>query len=250
MESWEKRLNQVQTPDSIVPSHRDGLRKKLQSASVYGGHRVLRSVAAAGLVFLLLLGGLTVVYPGWAKDAWESVLVKIDITIRTQDGHNISIRKYESEADIQFGDAMNRMNILEAAIEAGDKIEREGGTITITTSDGDKIWIVNGDTVEAENVAMTRDKEPEIAAEFELHQNYPNPFNPTTQITFDMNQSGPANLTVYNLMGQKVATLLDGFTEAGSHTVSFDGTNLPTGTYLYTLKAGDQQVSKKMILTK
>jgi hypothetical protein len=249
MENWEKRLNQVQTPDSIVPSHRDGLRNKLQSASVHAGRRAIRSVVAFGLALLLVLSGLTVVYPGWAKDMWRVVLVQ-RIMIRTQEGHRISINKYESEANLQSGDTTNRMIVLEAGLESGDHMEQDGGTITITTSDGDKIWIVNGDTVEPDDVAMTLDEEPEIAGKFELHQNYPNPFNPTTQISFNMDQSGPANLTVYNLMGQEVATLLDGFTDAGHHTVTFDGSNLPAGTYLYTLKVGGYQVSKKMILMK
>ncbi len=65
-----------------------------------------------------------------------------------------------------------------------------------------------------------------------------------------MKRSGPANLTVYNMMGQKVATLFDGITDAGRHTVNFDGANLPSGTYLYTLQAGGHQVTKKMILMK
>ncbi len=249
MEDWEKRLNQVQPPDSIVPSHRDGLRKKLQSTSVHTGHRAIRSIAALGLALLLVLSGLTVVYPGWAKDMWRVVLVQ-RIRIRTQEGHSITINKYESEANLQSGDTTNQMVILEAGMEDGDYIQREGGTITITTSDGDKIWIVNGDTVEPENVAMTLDVEPEMAGNFELHQNYPNPFNPTTQISFEIKQSGLANLTVYNLTGQKVATLLDGFTDAGHHTVNFDGANLPAGTYLYTLEVSGYQVSKKMVLLK
>ncbi|MBU1936496.1 T9SS type A sorting domain-containing protein [bacterium] len=248
MESWEKRLNHVQPPDSIVPSHRDELRKKLQSTSSHSSHHAMRSVAAFGVLFLLMLGGLTVVYPGWAKDIWRVVLVQT-ITIRTQEGHNISIKKYESEANLQSGDT-SQMIILEAGIDGGDYTGQEGGTITISTADGDKIWIVNGDTAEVENVATPLDEKPEMASDFELQQNYPNPFNPTTQISFEMKQSGPAKLTVYNMMGQEVATLLDGFTDAGHHTVSFNGANLPSGTYLYTLKAGGYQVSKKMTLMK
>jgi hypothetical protein len=250
MEDWEKRLNQVQPPDSIVPSHRDELRKKLQSTSVHTGHRAIRSVVAFGLALVLALSGLTVVYPGWAKDIWRVVLVQ-RIRIRTQEGHSITINKYESEANLQSGDTTNQMVILEAGLESGDHMEQDRGTITITTSDGDKIWIVNGDTVESGDVkSALLDEEPEAVAEFELHQNYPNPFNPTTQISFEMKQGGPANLTVYNLMGQKITTLLDGFTDAGHHTVNFDGANLPAGTYVYTLKVDGHQISKKMVLMK
>jgi hypothetical protein len=83
-----------------------------------------------------------------------------------------------------------------------------------------------------------------------LNQNYPNPFNPTTQISFDLADSRFVTLTVFDVVGRKVATLMNGKVGAGHHTVAFDARALPSGTYLYHLEAGEFAAVKKMILMK
>jgi hypothetical protein len=89
-----------------------------------------------------------------------------------------------------------------------------------------------------------------IPAVFALEQNYPNPFNPSTTIKFALPKASVAKLTVYNLLGQKVSTLVDGQLEAGVHSVRFDATRLATGVYFYRLEAGDYLSHKKMLLLK
>lgn len=84
--------------------------------------------------------------------------------------------------------------------------------------------------------------------EFALLQNYPNPFNPTTTISFDLPQAGFVDLRVYNLLGEEVATLFDEERPAGTHIARFDATALPSGIYIYRLKAGGAVLSRKMIL--
>ena len=79
---------------------------------------------------------------------------------------------------------------------------------------------------------------------FKLHQNYPNPFNPSTTIPFSLETAGHVNLTVYNIMGQAVKTLVDDYTSSGMHTVTWDGTDnnddgAATGIYLYRLTYGE-----------
>ena len=86
--------------------------------------------------------------------------------------------------------------------------------------------------------------------EFELSQNYPNPFNPSTNIAFELPKSGHVMLSVFNLLGQKVATLIDQNMDAGSHNVHFDATNLPSGLYFYQLQSGNFNSIKKMVLLK
>ncbi len=86
--------------------------------------------------------------------------------------------------------------------------------------------------------------------DFMLQQNYPNPFNPTTTINFALDQAYNAKLTVYNMMGQEVAVLLNDKVSAGSYSVAFDGANLTSGVYFYRLEAGDISIQKKMILIK
>jgi hypothetical protein len=86
--------------------------------------------------------------------------------------------------------------------------------------------------------------------EYALHQNYPNPFNPETSITFDIVEAGKVSLTVYNPLGQTVATLVNGTVQAGRHTVAFDGANLPSGLYFYRLDVAGFSAVKKMVLMK
>jgi hypothetical protein len=87
--------------------------------------------------------------------------------------------------------------------------------------------------------------------EFSLKQNYPNPFNPTTEIKFSVEQTGRAVLELYNMLGQKVATLFDDVAEAGYfNTVRVDGGALSSGVYLYRLQSGKRSELKKLLLLK
>jgi len=85
---------------------------------------------------------------------------------------------------------------------------------------------------------------------FELSQNYPNPFNPTTSITFSLPQAGNVKLAVYNLLGQEVQILVNGFKEAGVHTVNFEAANLNSGIYLYKIETNGLTSVRKMTLLK
>jgi hypothetical protein len=83
-------------------------------------------------------------------------------------------------------------------------------------------------------------REEPIPPAFELHQNYPNPFNPGTAVSCQLSAAGLVRLTVHDLLGREVATLLEGFKEAGRYEVRFDGTGLSSGIYVCRLTVGDQ----------
>nr|NIR48120.1 CHRD domain-containing protein [candidate division KSB1 bacterium]NIR72590.1 CHRD domain-containing protein [candidate division KSB1 bacterium]NIS23650.1 CHRD domain-containing protein [candidate division KSB1 bacterium]NIT70574.1 CHRD domain-containing protein [candidate division KSB1 bacterium]NIU24292.1 CHRD domain-containing protein [candidate division KSB1 bacterium] len=87
-----------------------------------------------------------------------------------------------------------------------------------------------------------------IPREFSLSQNFPNPFNPTTEIRFDLKQSGPTVLKIYNMLGQEVATLVDENMPAGSYKVTFESNTLPSGVYIYRLQSSGLSEARKMIL--
>lgn len=97
-------------------------------------------------------------------------------------------------------------------------------------------------------------KQPQGASgnpdKFTLNQNYPNPFNPSTILSYTLKTDGYVKLTIYNLVGQSVQVLVDGFRTSGDYEVSFDASDLPAGIYLYKLQVGDYSSVKRMTLVK
>lgn len=85
---------------------------------------------------------------------------------------------------------------------------------------------------------------------YNLAQNYPNPFNPTTIISYNLMKPGMVSLTVYDILGRRVATLVNQFQTSGAHLISFDASKLASGVYIYRLNAGNFQSVKKMMLLK
>jgi len=103
---------------------------------------------------------------------------------------------------------------------------------------------------EFEIVIVSINSEIGIPNKFELFQNYPNPFNPSTQISYQLPENSFVNLVVYNIIGQKVAELVNQEKTSGKYSVKFDASNLPSGVYIYKLQAGEFSSVKKMLLTK
>lgn len=94
------------------------------------------------------------------------------------------------------------------------------------------------------------DPEDIIPISVSLHQNYPNPFNPSTAIAFDLPVSGPVRLVIYDLLGRMVDAPVDGILDAGSHTISWDGKDRPSGVYFYRLITSEETVTRRMTLLK
>jgi hypothetical protein len=90
--------------------------------------------------------------------------------------------------------------------------------------------------------------ETELPAEFVLAQNYPNPFNPMTLIGFHMPENAHVRITVYDLVGRRVAVLVDEHRGPGRHEVTFDATTIPGGLYLYRMEVGGFSETRKMLL--
>ena len=94
-----------------------------------------------------------------------------------------------------------------------------------------------------------------LPVEYALEQNYPNPFNPSTNIAFALPKAGKVEVSVFNVLGQQVNTLVSEELPAGSHTVVWDGTNgrgtpVASGIYFYRIVAGDFSQTKKMLMLK
>jgi len=106
-------------------------------------------------------------------------------------------------------------------------------------------------TIEPDVITSVDDGGLDVPSQVELRQNFPNPFNPSTTIQYALPAQSRVNLTVYDMLGQRVATLLSGQVQsAGSHSVNFDASNLSSGVYIYRLQTGSQSITRKMILLK
>ena len=110
-----------------------------------------------------------------------------------------------------------------------------------------KVWNKFGDQI---TTGVVEEKTNAAPTEFTLSQNYPNPFNPSTKITYALPKGSNVTLKVYNVLGQEVATVFQGFQNAGKYTATFDAVNLASGIYFYNLHADNFNLTKKMILMK
>ena len=99
-------------------------------------------------------------------------------------------------------------------------------------------------------ISAVKDVKSANVTKFELNQNYPNPFNPTTNIKFSVPVDGNVVMKIYNVMGQEVATLVNEYVKAGAKEVTFNASSMPSGMYVYSIKAGSFSATKKMMLLK
>ncbi len=109
----------------------------------------------------------------------------------------------------------------------------DSGKVYVTDNGGGQITSVNDNN---KNI---------LPGDFSLYQNYPNPFNPTTTIRYSMPAAGNVNLSIYNMLGQKVTTLVNNRESSGYHSVQFNSDGIASGVYMYVLKIGKKYTSFK-----
>jgi len=112
------------------------------------------------------------------------------------------------------------------------------------------VWTNGEKPEESGPVTSVREIDGGLLKSFSLEQNYPNPFNPSTTLRFTLPDAGVVNLSIYNLLGEKVEEVLNQEMTSGSYEVSFDASKLSSGVYLYTIRTANHTASKKMILMK
>ena len=124
--------------------------------------------------------------------------------------------------------------------------EREIAVVMVETSSGEFKYFNNEMTVLSRIEVVGED----IPEDFVLSQNYPNPFNPETKISFGLPEKSNVTIYIYNLLGQKVAKVIEGEFNPGYHEVSFNGSELSSGVYFYKIEAQSFVNIKKMMLLK
>ncbi len=143
-----------------------------------------------------------------------------------------------AQNQLRVGYVFIAKNGASVQLTATDPMAADNGTIGATSIQ----W--NGPTPTAVRTITN------IPGVFQLGQNYPNPFNPSTTIRFTLPDRQQVTLAVYNLLGERVATLVNGMVDAGESSVQFDGAGLASGVYLYKLQAGTSVQTRRMMLVK
>ena len=119
-----------------------------------------------------------------------------------------------------------------------------GGTVV------SKWWVTDPIETDDPSDPMTLNGAYGIPVAYDLQQNYPNPFNPTTDFLYGLPEAGYVEICVFNIIGQKVATLVSGWRDAGYYRATWDGSGLASGVYFYRLQVNDNVQTRKMILLK
>lgn len=123
------------------------------------------------------------------------------------------------------------------------------GTSSVPSDFGDAIGLIP-DEGGKEKDGLGRPGNIEVSLEYKLNQNYPNPFNPVTNIVYEIKNEGLVILKVYDVTGKEISTLVNKIKQPGSYSVQFDGANLSSGVYFYSLKTSSGIITKKMLIAK
>ena len=157
------------------------------------------------------------------NDSSFSVLNDLPISIPPQDSVTLLL-KFKPTAEGYYTDKLNIRFVTDTLL-IGKQVKLTGTTSLVS--------------VEGQNNSTFQ---------FSLSQNYPNPFNPITTISWQLAQGTNVIIKVFDMLGQDVATLINGYKDAGNYRTEFNAANLPSGIYFYQLRAGDFIDTKKMIL--
>lgn len=186
-------------------------------------------------------------------DTMKSILDRVEFNWRSSIdvdniGLNYSLRIYNGLQDTLISDLSDSTVIFD-----GSRFFIYGREYhwTVQVSDGD-LETASQDTflLVIQYYVDIAETQPDIPAKYSLEQNYPNPFNPLTNIRFGLPKPGHVNIAIYNIHGQKIATVIDEHQEEGYHLISYDASHLASGIYFYKIEAGAFVQVRKMILMK
>ncbi len=145
---------------------------------------------------------------------------------------------------LEDGSSSRSLNFTTRGIDAGTYRT----TMKVRTNDPNNASIEVPITLTVAN--MVSNEPIDAPGKIALDQNYPNPFNPATTISYTLKEVENIRLEVFNIQGQKIATLFEGKQQAGEHEVQFDASDLSSGVYMYRLQTGSQILTRQMVLIK
>lgn len=153
-----------------------------------------------------------------------------------------NINDLDKELRINYAELPYRINVSGGDLKIVDNLG--GKKVNKIVRDGESI------TINKENLNSLSVSAVEVPVDFTLMQNYPNPFNPSTTIKFGLPNESKVDIVIYDMLGQRVETIVSKEFEAGYHEVEFDGSRLASGVYIYRMKADNFNDVKKMVLVK
>jgi len=175
----------------------------------------------------------------------ENLMVRVNLV--SEDSCFTMGDDYRGHGDILPGEIVDGQQYFSVNVDTSCL---EGGSLYLplsieVESDGYVFWT---DTFSIDILSDIVDEESTLPKKFALDQNYPNPFNPTTLINYQLPITNYVEISIYNLLGQRVASLVNEQQRAGSYQVEWDASNFSSGIYYYQIKAGEFQAVRKMIL--
>ncbi len=198
--------------------------------------------------FLVRISGGPAAAAGTNIAASDGLLNPTDGSLKLDSGEltHTSPLSFGSNNDVTFS-----FTYTAPATEGAITLAANGNSVNLNGGTSGDMWnFAPNKVVTIETPNAIGDELQRVPDAFVLHQNYPNPFNPTTVISYQLSVGSNVKLVLYNTLGEKVVTLVNKYQAAGGHSVTFNGANLPSGLYIYTLQAGSQQESRRMILSK
>jgi hypothetical protein len=152
---------------------------------------------------------------------------------------------YRLITELEFLAIDSTSGLIQGTPGGADEGEHE---VTVEVDDGNGGLASQTFTLIVEPASAIGNFSNQIPQEYVVSQNYPNPFNPETSIRFGLPRATNVRIELYNILGAKVATIIDDYRAAGYHVIRFDASQLASGTYIYRIVAGNFQQVKKMIL--
>ena len=186
---------------------------------------------------------------------WNSSVWTLNVIVDDGDGDYLLV--YELEPNTTWISYAPVSGTLQAGQDTVVHVRVESGTrpldrywlnlrFTHTADPGFQDIPIVMNIVEAASVPNL----PEIPIEYTMEQNWPNPFNPSTTLSYSLPNASAVSLTVFDTMGRSIKELVSEYQESGRYQVTFDGSSLPTGMYVYQLRTANKTISRKMVLLK
>lgn len=192
----------------------------------------------------------------YGPDRIDSVVLKYTIPANTTvNSVNISNGTWSMDAGVvtmNFGNMVSgQMNTIKLVLNTS-QIESATNSFSLNTPTADSNPLNNtvSKDVAIASYVLAINSEKNLPIQYDLSNNYPNPFNPTTTIRFSLPQAGKTKVQIFNVLGQLVATLVNGFYQAGTYKLNVNASSWASGVYLYRIQSGSFTQVKKMILLK